>query len=214
MSGSRRASNCSRRRRSTHGAATNWRSVGRRCPGCESRRPTTSIPTKAARRWRTSSEGAPLHRATQHRPQGMDGGGRRGRLLHAIDSPGARLPQPAPVTFGRLRSRSVGIGMRSALPKAEAHDVHTRFISAFRRTTERTRVSRCRHRGRKPSVVEDDSPTHGTVDGPLAPEPPGGVEGGVDSEMRPQGNDPRRSDGVETFTRMETDAQRHRRQAD
>jgi hypothetical protein len=69
--------------------------------------------------------------------------------------------------------------------------------------------------GGKSSAVEGDSPTHGTVDGPLAPEPlPGGVEGAGDSEMRPPGNDPRRPDGVETFTRMETDAQRHRRQAD
>ena len=68
--------------------------------------------------------------------------------------------------------------------------------------------------GGKPSAVEGDSATPGTVDRPLAPGPlPGGVAADSDSEMRPKENDPRKSDGVDTFKRMETDAQRHRRQA-
>jgi hypothetical protein len=55
-----------------------------------------------------------------------------------------------------------------------------------------------------PSASEGDSPNRGSVDGPLAPEPlPGGGE-----------NDARESDGVEPFNRMESDAERHRRQAD
>lgn len=59
------------------------------------------------------------------------------------------------------------------------------------------------------TVSQGDSPTSGSVDGPLAPEPlPGGVEAEGESEMRPRENDPRKSDGVETFRRMETATQR------
>lgn len=69
--------------------------------------------------------------------------------------------------------------------------------------------------GEKPTASEGDSPNHGSVDGPLAPEPrPGGVEAEGDSEMRPRESGPRRLDGVETFKRMESDAERHQRQSD
>jgi hypothetical protein len=62
--------------------------------------------------------------------------------------------------------------------------------------------------GVNPTPVEGDSPTEGTVDGPLAPEPlPGGLEQQPDSEMRPRENDPRTSDGVEEFKRMEENAE-------
>ena len=62
--------------------------------------------------------------------------------------------------------------------------------------------------GGKAVPVEGDSPTEGTVDGPLAPEPlPGGIEGDSDSEMRPRDNDPRKSDGVEELKRMEKNAE-------
>jgi hypothetical protein len=54
-----------------------------------------------------------------------------------------------------------------------------------------------------PTVSEGDSPNRGSVDGPLAPQPlPGG------------GENARESDGVEPFNRMESDAERHQRQAD
>ena len=47
-----------------------------------------------------------------------------------------------------------------------------------------------------PSPVEGDSPTEGTVDGPLAPEPhPGGVEATSDAE------------GVDELERMEENAE-------
>ena len=63
-------------------------------------------------------------------------------------------------------------------------------------------------RAGKPDAVEGDSPTEGTVDGRLAPDPlPGGVEGDVESEMRPREDDPRKSDGVEEFKRMEQHAE-------
>ena len=62
--------------------------------------------------------------------------------------------------------------------------------------------------GGGPVPVEGDSPTEGTVDGPLAPEPlPGGIEAEPESEMRPRENDPRKSDGVEEFKRMEHNAE-------
>ena len=57
-SGWRRGSSCSRRRRSSRGAATSWRSGGRSCRGCGSTRSIDSRPTRGAPRWRTSSEGA------------------------------------------------------------------------------------------------------------------------------------------------------------
>jgi len=63
-----------------------------------------------------------------------------------------------------------------------------------------------------PTASEGDSPNQGSVDGPLAPQPlPGGVEAEGTSEMRPKENDPRRSDGVETFKRMEHDTERQGR---
>lgn len=58
------------------------------------------------------------------------------------------------------------------------------------------------------TVSEGDSPNHGSVDGPLAPEPLPAASGVGDSEMRPKENDARTSDGVETFKRMEIDAER------
>ena len=65
--------------------------------------------------------------------------------------------------------------------------------------------------GGQPTPVEGDSPTEGTVDGPLAPEPlPGGIEGEPESEMRPRENDGRKSDGVEQFKRMEENAEKGR----
>jgi len=63
----------------------------------------------------------------------------------------------------------------------------------------------------KPDRVEGDSPSNRDVDGPLAPEPlPGGVEGDGESEMRPRENDPRKSDGVDVFKRMEENAEKGR----
>jgi hypothetical protein len=60
--------------------------------------------------------------------------------------------------------------------------------------------------GSKQTTVEGDSPTEGTVDGPLAPAPvPGGVEGGGEFEMRAP-NDARVSD-VDEFKRMEENAE-------
>jgi hypothetical protein len=45
----------------------------------------------------------------------------------------------------------------------------------------------------------------------LAPQPlPGGVEQEGASEMRPRENDPRRSDGLEEFKRMEENAEKGR----
>lgn len=65
--------------------------------------------------------------------------------------------------------------------------------------------------GGKPVPVEGDSPTEGTVDGPLGTEPlPGGVEGEWESERRPRENDARKSDGVEQFKRMEENAEKGR----
>lgn len=59
-----------------------------------------------------------------------------------------------------------------------------------------------------PTASEGDSPNRGSVDGPLAPQPlPGGMESDQ-GEMRPTQNDSRTSDGVETFKRMESDAER------
>lgn len=58
-----------------------------------------------------------------------------------------------------------------------------------------------------PTVSEGDSPNHGSVDGPLAPEPLPTTRGGAESEMRPKENDARTSDGVETFKRMEIEAE-------
>ena len=61
--------------------------------------------------------------------------------------------------------------------------------------------------GVRPDAVEGDSPTEGTVDGPLAPQAlPGGPEGEPHSEMRPKENDPRQSDGLATFQKMVNDA--------
>ena len=55
-----------------------------------------------------------------------------------------------------------------------------------------------------PTATEGDSPSHGEVEGPLAPQPlPGGLQADGDSEMRPRQDDPRKSDGVEEFKRMQ-----------
>ena len=63
----------------------------------------------------------------------------------------------------------------------------------------------------KPVSVSGDSP----VRRPLIPQPlPGGVDGEAASEMRPRQNDPRVPDGVDTFNRMQNEAERHRRRAD
>lgn len=62
-----------------------------------------------------------------------------------------------------------------------------------------------------PTVSEGDSPNSGSVDGPLAPQPLPADTGAGQSEMRPKENDSRTSDGVETFKRMENDAERPRR---
>ena len=56
--GSQRGSSCSRRRRSSRGAATSWRGGGRSCRGFGSTRSIDSRPTRGAPRWQTSSEGA------------------------------------------------------------------------------------------------------------------------------------------------------------
>lgn len=62
--------------------------------------------------------------------------------------------------------------------------------------------------GEKPSAVEGDSPTTGTVEGPLAPQAqPGGVEAEFESEMRPKERDPRQSDGLAEFKQMERNAE-------
>ena len=64
--------------------------------------------------------------------------------------------------------------------------------------------------GETPTASEGDSPNRGSVEGPLAPEPlPAHTRAG-ESEMRPKQDDPRTSDGVETFKRMESDAARRR----
>ena len=57
-SGLQHGSSCSRRRRSSRGAATSWRGSGRSCRGFGSTRSIDSRPTRGAPRWRTSSEGA------------------------------------------------------------------------------------------------------------------------------------------------------------
>jgi hypothetical protein len=58
------------------------------------------------------------------------------------------------------------------------------------------------------SPVEGDSPTHGTVEGPLAPQPsPADEASEPHSEMRPTESDSRKSDGVAEFKRMEDNAE-------
>lgn len=65
--------------------------------------------------------------------------------------------------------------------------------------------------GGKASPVAGDSPTVGTVEGPLAPQAsPGGAAAKPESEMRPQGNDSRKSDGVAEFKKMEDNAEKGR----
>jgi len=60
----------------------------------------------------------------------------------------------------------------------------------------------------KVSPVAGDSPTAGTVEGPLAPQPsPGSVDTETESEMRPQESDPRKSDGVAEFKKMQENAE-------
>ena len=55
-----------------------------------------------------------------------------------------------------------------------------------------------------PTTSEGDSPNRGSVEGPLAPQPlPGGAQ-----------NDASDAAGAESSTRIETDAERHQRQAD
>src|SRR6266480_7719050 len=51
-------SSCSRRKRSSRGAATSWRGGGRTCRGFASTRSIDSRPTRGAPRWQSSSEGA------------------------------------------------------------------------------------------------------------------------------------------------------------
>lgn len=66
----------------------------------------------------------------------------------------------------------------------------------------------------KKSPVAGDSPTEGTVEGPLAPAPsPGSADGEADvelapSELRPKEPDHRISDGVAVFKEMEEDSDR------
>jgi len=59
-----------------------------------------------------------------------------------------------------------------------------------------------------PTASEGDSPNRGSVDGPLAPQPLPGDMAPDHREMRPPNDDARTSDGVETFKRMESDAER------
>ena len=54
-----------------------------------------------------------------------------------------------------------------------------------------------------PTATEGDSPNHDSVDGPLAAQPLPGDEQAA-----------RASDGVESVTRSESDAERHQRLAD
>ena len=63
----------------------------------------------------------------------------------------------------------------------------------------------------RPTASEGDSPNHGSVDGPLAPQPlPGDGEAVGHSEMRGE-REERDADGVATFTRMASDAVRRDR---
>ena len=68
--------------------------------------------------------------------------------------------------------------------------------------------------GGKPAPVGNSGAADDRKPGPEPAALPGGVEGEPESEMRPRENDPRKSDGVETFKRMESDAERHERQSD
>ena len=70
-------------------------------------------------------------------------------------------------------------------------------------------VSAAGNENTNPSPVAGDSPSEGTVEGPLAPQAsPGGAE--AESEMRPKENDSRKSDGVLEFKKMEQNAENGR----
>jgi hypothetical protein len=60
------------------------------------------------------------------------------------------------------------------------------------------------NQGGQASPVAGDSPTEGTVEGPLAPQPmPSRSETELPSEMRPTERDTRKSDGVVEFRKLE-----------
>ncbi len=62
--------------------------------------------------------------------------------------------------------------------------------------------------GRTASPVAGDSPTEGTVEGPLAPQvSPGSADAPLESEMRPKEGDARKSDGMAEFKKMQDNAE-------